>query len=172
MSSKVIHNLVKRAQKGDADAFGELYSHYADDMYRFAYYYTSSKHYAEDAVSDAVMLAFENICFLKKADSFKSWLFKILFNCCKKKQKEKAMILNQTVFSSLTGLCMDQTNHLENLALEKALEQLSDEERNIIVLCFACGYKSSEIGEMLEMKSATVRSKLSRAVAKLRVSLE
>ena len=54
MSSENIKNLVRQAQGGNAEAFGKLYSLYADDMFRFAFYHTSSKTLAEDAVGDAV----------------------------------------------------------------------------------------------------------------------
>lgn len=168
MSSEIIHNLVRRSQKGDADAFGELYSLYANEMYRFAYYYTSSSHFAEDAVSEAVLSAFQKIRTLKRAESFKAWMFKILFNCCKKKQKEKAMLLKQTEISALDGFVSNEESYHEKVELNKVLMQLSDEEREIVLLSFACGYKSEEIGEMLGLKAATVRSKLSRAVQKIR----
>ena len=69
MSSDFIENLVVQTQNGDADAFGELYSVYAKDMYRFALYYTGSRFLAEDAVSDAALFAFEKIGQLKKKSS-------------------------------------------------------------------------------------------------------
>ena len=80
MSSENISNLVKKTQHGDIDSFGELYSMFAKDMFRYAFYQTSDKTLAEDAVSDAVLLAFQNIRQLKKPASFKSWLFSILLN--------------------------------------------------------------------------------------------
>ena len=157
MSSEITKGLVRRSQKGDIDAFGELYELYSHDMYNFAFYYTSSSYFAEEAVSDAVTIAFENIKRLKKAESFKSWLFKILFNCCKQKQREKAVMASQKEISALDGYM--------------ALSALSDEEREIILMSFACGYKSDEIGAILSMKSSTVRSKQSRAIIKMRTYL-
>lgn len=171
MSSKVIHNLVKRSQKGDAEAFGELYSFFADDMYRFAYYYTSSPEYAEDAVSEAVLNAFENIRALKKSESFKSWLFKILFNCCKQKQREKALRKSQSDIESIINISVKTDDMDEKLSLEKALARLGDEERQIILLSFACGYKSEETAAILGLNASTVRSKQARAIGKLRTML-
>lgn len=167
MSSEITKNLVRRSQKGDTDAFGELYEMYAQDMYSFACYYTSSRFFAEEAVSDAVVIAFENIKKLKKAESFKSWLFKILFNCCKQKQKEKAIMASQTDISALDGYTSEKETG-EKAELDMALSNLSEEEREIILLSFACGYKSEEIGTILSMKSSTVRSKQSRALIKMR----
>lgn len=166
MSSKSA-NLVIRAQNGDTEAFGELYSLYCDDMYRFAYYYTGES-YAADAVSDAALEAFKNIKSLKKADSFKSWMFKILFVSCVKAQKQKAQNSLNCPLENASNIHAIVPEHFENLELQKGLEQLSQEEREIIVLTFACGYKSDEVASMLELRPSTVRSKLSRAVSKLR----
>ena len=170
MSSEITANLVKRSQKGDIDAFGELYEMYSHDMYNFAFYYTSSSYFAQEAVSDAVLIAFQNIKRLKKAESFKSWLFKILFNCCKQKQKEKAIMSYQKEISALDGYTWAAETG-EKAELNMALSALTDEEREIILLSFACGYKSEETGKILSMKSATVRSKQRRAIMKMRTYL-
>lgn len=74
MSSKIT-DLVRAAKNGNADSFGELYELYTKDMYRFAYYYLGSEQYAQDAVSECVIIAYEKISSLKRNDSFKSWLF-------------------------------------------------------------------------------------------------
>ena len=44
---------------------------------------------AEDAVSEAVLAAYENIYSLRKDEAFRSWIFKILLNICKKKLKKR-----------------------------------------------------------------------------------
>ena len=170
MSSEITANLVKRSQKGDIDAFGELYEMYSHDMYNFAFYYTSSSYFAQEAVSDAVLIAFQNIKRLKKAESFKSWRFKILFNRCKQKQKEKAIMSYQKEISALDGYTSEAETG-EKAELNMALSALTDEEREIILLSFACGYKSEETGKILSMKSATVRSKQRRAIMKMRTYL-
>lgn len=167
MSFEITEKLVKRSQKGDAEAFGELYEMYAQDMFGFAYYYTSSSYFAQEAVSEAVLVAFKNIRSLKKAESFKSWLFKILFNCCKKQQKEKAEMKRQADISALENSLSFEISE-ENADLSIALDRLSSEEKEIILMSFVCGYKSEEIGKILSMKSSTVRSKRSRAVMKIR----
>ncbi|MCM1364476.1 MAG: RNA polymerase sigma factor [Faecalibacterium sp.] len=171
MSSNNIDVLINKAIDGDTDSFGELYSIFASDMYRFAYYYTSSKQLAEDAVGDAVLSAFQNIGKLKNSASFKPWLFKILFNCCKQKQKEKMISSNQTELSSIENTVSTQNDYSLHIDLRCALDALSDKEREIVILAFACKYKSEEIAQMLELNPNTVRSKLSRAAAKLRKSL-
>ncbi len=171
MSSKIIRDLVRNAQKGDAEAFGELYEMYVKDMYRFAYYYTGSESSAQDCVSDAALLAFQKIGDLRKAEAFKSWLFKILYNQCKAAQKQKALSLSfrESLEGEITYTQAEDAN--ERISLNNALKSLSDEEREIVILYYTCGYTSKEIGRITSLNDATVRSKISRATAKLRQML-
>ena len=168
MSSDNIISLVKKAQENDVDSFGELYSLFAVDMFRYAFYQTSDKTLAEDAVSDAVLLAFQNIRQLKKPASFKSWLFSILLNCCRTKQKEKATMLRTDELSSHENVPALHSDFNENAALKAALGKLDESDREIFLLSVLFGYSSKEIAAMLDMKAGSVRSRLSRTKTKMR----
>ena len=124
MSSKITNDLVRKAQKGDADSFGELYSIFKDDMFRFAYYYTGSVSLAEDAVSEAALIAFQKIPQLKKASAFKSWLFKILYNECKAAQKEKALAAKSSELSEHQSLTYYSGDTNERDIHQRATEHL------------------------------------------------
>lgn len=172
MNLKIDRNLVRMAQRGDADSFGALYEIYAKDMFRFAYYYTGSVHFAEDCVSETALIAFQKISELKKADSFKSWLFKILYNQCKAVQKEKAVAVGRSEhLEEGIGDTYDMSRQNEHIALKNALKKLEEQEREILIMYYSCGYTSKEIGKILSIKDATVRSKISRGTAKLRALL-
>lgn len=172
MSSKIIKNLVRQAQGGDADSFGALYELFSKDMFRFAYYYTGSVAFAEDCVSETALIAFQKITELKKSDSFKSWLFKILYNQCKAAQKEKIVALSRSEYVNETTVdTYTPMQHSEHIALKNALKALPEEEREILILHYSCGYTSKEIGNITGLKDATVRSKISRSTAKLRTML-
>ena len=168
MSSKIIDNLVSSAKNGSAEAFGELYEIYSKDMFRFAYYYLGSYSLAEDCVSECVCIAFQKICELRKASAFKSWLFKILHNCCNKALREKILSDGNVEYSSLIDLSDEDEDISEKLSLNQALSRLSPEEREIVILHYCQGYTSKEIGEILDMKDATVRSKIMRSGEKMR----
>ena len=172
MSSKIIDNLVSSAKKGSAEAFGELYEIYSKDMFRFAYYYLGSTAMAEDCVSESVCIAFQKIGELRKASSFKSWLFKILHNCCNSALREKIFSDGNVEYSSVTDLSDESEDINEKLSLRQALSLLSDEEREIVVLHYCQGYTSKEIGAIMDMKDATVRSKIMRSGEKMRKFLQ
>ena len=171
MSSKIIDNLVSSAKNGSAEAFGELYEIYSKDMFRFAYYYLGSYAMAEDCVSECVCLAFQKIGSLRKSSSFKSWLFKILHNCCNSAMREKILSTGNVEYTSLTNLASEEDLG-EKLSLKEALAALSGEEREIVILHYCHGYTSKEIGEILEMNDATVRSKIMRSGEKMRKFLD
>ena len=83
--------LVRRAKRGDVDAFAELYAGIYKDMYRFALYTLRNTSDAEDAVSDAVTDAFASIRKLRSEEAFKSWIFRILSNKCKDKDRKSVV---------------------------------------------------------------------------------
>lgn len=168
MSSKIIDNLVSSAKNGSAEAFGELYEIYSRDMFSFAYYYLGSSILAEDCVSECVSIAFQKIGDLRKNAAFKSWLFKILHNCCNSALREKMLNIGNIEYSSLNDLSAEEEDLTEKLSLRQALSRLSDEEREIVILHYCQGYTSKEIGEILDMKDSTIRSKIMRSGEKMR----
>lgn len=171
MSSEIINNLVIKAKEGNIEAFGILYETYSKDMYKFALYYLGSSALAEDCVSECVLTAFQKIGALKKPTSFKSWLFKILYNCCNKALTEKIKARDTVEYSSLIDLCKEDSDQSEIISLKNSLEKLTDEERTVVLLSYVAGYTSKEIGKMLNLKDSTVRSKLMRSTEKLRQML-
>lgn len=165
---------VQKAISGDPQAFAELYSIYAKDLYRFAFYCLKNEKDAQDAVQDAVLLAFQKIGSLRKEAAFKSWLFKILSNCCKTRLMKSTASPAFLEISSAEHLTGDNENVPASLKSElmEVLDTLSAEDREIVLLSALAGYKSHEIAEMLGCPSSTVRSRLARALKKMREQLK
>lgn len=165
--SKDLKILVRQAKKGSTSAFSALYEEIHMDLYRFALYIMKQPQDAEDAVSDAVVIAFEKMKSLKKPEAFKNWMFQILANCCRKRLKTQERIeeIRETVEE---GAAADPEI---SVSLREALNQLTDEERMIIALAVLGGYKSNEIGEQLGIPAATVRSKQHRGLQKMKAFL-
>ena len=156
---------VKKAKRGDAAAFARLYQQIYADMYRFALYTLKNKADAEDVVSETVMDAFATIKKLRKEESFKGWIFRILYNKCKDKLREYT---KKTAEIPEDYAEKSETEKVEEGAVMRALfYELSEEERLIIGMHLFAGYTSKEIGKLLQMNENTVRSKESRALKKL-----
>ena len=80
--------LVAKARLGDVNAFAGLYEMVYAELYHYALYLLKDREDAKDAVSDTVIAAFEGIHNLRDEELFKSWIFKILYNKCRKKMRE------------------------------------------------------------------------------------
>ena len=150
-------------ENANALAFTALYEEVYQDMYKFALYTLGHPQDAEDAVSDAVMDAYRSFSKLRKKQSFRPWIFKILSIKCKRKLKE---YVHKTVELPET-LSMEHSMD-EDIQVQQAFSRLSDEERLIISMHLFGGYSSREIGRILHLNDNTVRSKESRALEKMR----
>ncbi len=162
--------LIREAQTGNSKAFATVYSFYANDLYRFALWFTGKSADAEDAVQEAVLIAFQNIATLRKPSSFKSWMFKILSNVCKTKLNNPADKLCVVSVYDIqeTEADISVSDFTVSAELKAALDSLSPDEKQIVLLSVIGRYKSSEIAEIMDMKSGSVRSKLSRSLEKMR----
>ena len=169
-----LHKLIREAQTGNSKAFATVYSFYANDLYRFALWYTGKSDDAEDCVQEAVLIAFKNIAKLRKPSSFKSWMFKILSNVCKTKLINPADRLCTVPIHEIQETEPDTSLAEISVSAElaEALDMLDPEEKQIVLLSVIGRYKSSEIAEIMEMKSGSVRSKLSRSLEKMREQLQ
>lgn len=159
--------LIKRSRKGDVKAFSELYARIHVELYKYALYTLKHPQDAEDAVSEAVMSAYKNIKGLVKEESFRSWIFKILSNQCKSRFREK--VQTEELDPNIPAV---ENDYEKVHDVRAAFLLLGEEERMIVALSVFGGYKSDEIGVMLEQKAATVRSKKARALSKMRLALE
>lgn len=158
--------LIHKAKRGDIKAFSELYAQLYQELYKFALYTMKHSQDAEDVVSETVIAAYENIKKLKKEESFRSWIFTILMNQCKRHFKQ-----NSETEELKDEITAEEVSQEENYDLLQAFQMLDGEERMILSCSILEGYSSEEIGYMLAMNPATVRSKKSRALEKLRKNL-
>lgn len=167
--------LVTLAKNGNAEAFGELYEIYYKEMFCYACCVTGSESLAQDAVSDAVLSAFSQIGSLRNEQAFKGWLFRILRISCQNRytagEKAKSLVYIDDGNSGLMELPAPERLEI-SVELRQALERLSPDEKEIVLLATLDGYKSHEISQILDIKPSTVRSKLKRALKKLRTELD
>ena len=154
------------------DEFMELYSQVYKDLYKIAYYYMGNREEAEDAVSEAVLRAYENFHSLRKKESFRKWAIQILVNCCKGQQKKQSIQQKISMKKAEEEKLWIEPDYITALAVHEAMEILTEEERLIVVLHIVGGYKGKEISEILQKNHNTIRSKYKRALEKLKLQLE
>ncbi len=164
--SKEIKNLVISAMAGDKVAYGNLYEFYATDMYRFALAICKNSFDAQDAVQETAISVFKSISSLKNPEKFKSYLFSSLSNTCKRLLSKN----NNTDEFEDTGYTDSEIEF--SIPVREALNKLDDISKEIILLSVVAGFQSKEIGKIMDLPSATVRTKQKRALSKLREELE
>ena len=114
-----------KAKECDSQAFGELYSAYAKELYRFALCMLHIREDAEDAVQEAAISVYKHLAGIKKEESFKAYFFTVLANECKarlkKRENEKKVPLDDVMFT-----LVDSTNEniLRSLELQQAIMKL------------------------------------------------
>lgn len=154
----------------DAKGFTEKYKEIYKDLYRFALCMMRHSYDAEDAVMEAVLSGYENVHKLRKEEAFKSWMFQILANVCRKKLRQKSKEQQNRIEvpeERQPEMVAEEIDHGLRMDVQKAFFVLSEEEQMIVALSVFGGYKSEEIAETMKLKSGTVRSKLSRALDKM-----
>lgn len=160
--------LVKKARLGDREAFSQLYADMSKALYKTAYCILGNASDAEDVVMDTVADAFFGISKLRDAAAFEGWIYRILYNKARR-------LRGVAIFKGAGELSMDLPDpdsddgrSSELIDLKTALGRLTLEERTIVVMSVCHGYTSAEISEMTGINANTVRSKQSRALAKMR----
>ncbi len=142
-------DLVKMAKGGDKEAFCRLYSLYKDRLYRYAYYRLGNYDDAQDAVSDCIVSAYEQIKNLRRAEAFSSWIFKILYAACsayiKQQMRQRELDdIDSVRQSSNLFTIMDESK----TELAQALDILSSDEKEIVLLSVVGGFTSKEISKI------------------------
>ena len=161
--------LVNEAIAGSKEAFCSLYGLYKDKLYRYALYKLGDPDDAEDAVSECVLAAWKSIGSLRSAEAFGSWIFRILSYTCAKHIKAIITARDnlERIYSEGPSGSADAPASL-SVELTEALSRLSGEERDVVLLSVIGGLNSNEIADLTGLTPGSVRSKLSRSLAKMR----
>lgn len=160
-----VNILVKRAKKGDPDAFVQLMEQNKSAMYKTAVSILHNDADAADAISDTILSCWKNIGNLKQDKYFKTWLTRILINCCKDIIKKTSRMM---YVESYDGLETDTDNTLSDRRVKESLESLSENYRLILTLYYTQGLSIKEIAKLLDMNENTVKTRLSRGRAEFK----
>lgn len=163
--------LVKKARQGDKDAFTELILLLKDDLYKIAKTRIKNDEDIYDVIQETMIIAFSSIKKLKKLQSFKPWIIKILINTSnstyKKASKNKIISLEKVeAYSSLSCPEYDKVETI--LDFNFILKNFKYEDRIIIILYYMEKFTDKEIGEILKLKENTVKTKRTRIKEKIK----
>jgi RNA polymerase sigma-70 factor (ECF subfamily) len=135
---------------------------------------------AQDAVLECVARAWEKRYQLREPRFFNTWVIRILLNIChdiQRRERHEALLagidesLDEGDGASRALLSAEFAEPVDERQLERlheALFSLDERTRLILMLFYVEGYRIREIGQLLELRSGSVRSRLSRGRAELR----
>jgi len=170
---RVDRALVERARHGDREAFAVLVHQVSDSLYAVAYRILRDTGLAEDALQNALVLAWRRLPKLREPDRFEAWIHRILVHACYDESQR-----TRSWRASVTALPIDLPGGFDGSStvadrdeLERAFRQLSIEQRSVFVLHHYLGLPLVEIAELLDVPAGTARSRLHYAMAGLRDAL-
>lgn len=173
-------SLIRRAQRGDADAFTELCAPYEAMVYRHCLQMLQNHADAQDAAQDAMLRAYRAMPRFRAQSGFATWLYRIAHNVCLdwlKRPNRGGLSLDSLAEGGYDPADPAPTPdgsyvaESERARLREAVTQLSDELQTLLSLRYGDGLSYEELAEATGLNVGTVRSRLSRAREKLRALL-
>lgn len=170
--------LIRRAQHGDAKAFGCLYERYVKDVFRFFYYRTFNRQDAEDLTEETFLRAWEHIHSIQAEPSlrFKAWLLRIARNLWidRHRRTRKTVSLDTVASEAQTGLSPEEHLAQQEMSiwLTQALAHLPERMRDVVVYRFLLDLRPAEIAELMGLRENHVRILQYRALQRMRKWLE
>jgi len=177
--------LILEAQRGDLDAFNRLVLEYQTPVYNLAYRIMGEGDSASDATQEAFISAYKHIGHYR-GGSFKAWLMRIVTNACydelrRRKRRPAASLEALSVVkegpdaeteAALVSKDELPEEHIQRRelasAIQNCLDHLPEDMRTVVVMCDVQGMDYAEIAASIGSALGTVKSRLSRARARLR----
>ena len=166
--------LVEAARHGDQEAYVDLILTRADRLYAVAHRILRDMSRAEDAVQDALVIAWRDLRGLRDPDRFDAWLQRLVVNVCiTRAASERRRVASLRVLPVDGPAAPDELLSIADRdQLERGFRRLSPDQRAILVLYHFLGYAPGEIADTLGIPPGTARSRLHNAHRAMRAALE
>ncbi len=165
--------LLQQAQQGDAPAFGQLYRANVQAIFRYVYHRVGDRHLAEDITGDVFTRALRDLStYRDRGKPFISWLYRIAHaRVVDYYRRVKRRPASSNVDSEPISVTPDMDASLVRQyvaqALQEAIAELTEEQRQVIILRFVEGYRIDAVAEIIEKKPNAVKALQHRALRAL-----
>jgi RNA polymerase sigma-70 factor, ECF subfamily len=164
-------DLIERSRRGDEDAFRTLVEQYQRLLFGTAYLILKDSPAAEEAVQETIVKMWKHLLSLRDSRSIRAWLIRIVVNESKQQLRKKKFI-TVPLDEAAEIAESDDTDELmmrneDNHALVKALELLSPEQKEVIILRYFTELTVPEIAKVTDTREGTIKSRLGRALDRL-----
>ena len=175
-------NLIRRAKSGDQEAFGQLVLAHQNKIYTLCVHMVTDREEAADLAQEAFLKAWRSLSSFQEESSFATWMHRLTTNVCLdylRKQTRRQNIApaislddEEAAWSEPADRSQDPQEKLEQLerkqALNRALEELPEHHRRMLLMREVSGMSYQEIADGLDVDLGTVKSRISRARERLR----
>ena len=173
------HDLVERAQDGDATAFAALVRDHQEIAFRTAYLITRNAADAEDATQVGLTKAWRALPRFRRREPFRPWLLAIVANEARNRRRGEGRREGLFLRAAREAPSGDAAPSPEGsvIAAEErgellaALERLSEDDRLVLSCRYLLDLSEEETGNVLSVRRGTVKSRTSRALERLRAQM-
>ena len=171
---QVDRDLVELARGGDREAYADLIRVRGDWLFAIAQRILRDVDRTEDAVQDALVIAWRDLSGLRDPDRFDAWLRRLLVRSCITEAKRERRIgaTVRVLPMNLPNSSDDYVSVADRDELDRGFRRLPPEQRAILVLRHFAGLETAEIADALAIPPGTVRSRLHHAHRAMRAALE
>lgn len=179
MAKETDIHLVEQVLAGQKDAFALLVDRYKDMVFTLAVSLLQHREEAEEVAQDAFLKVFKALPKFQQKSKFSTWMYRIVYNECisrLRRKKTNLVSLEDMKYSELPDAF--EENEPEWLrkeerrkSLHKALIQLSEVDKTIVMLYYFENYQVEDISEVTTLSPSNVKTKLFRARKKLQTIL-
>ncbi|MBU5346056.1 sigma-70 family RNA polymerase sigma factor [Paenibacillus lautus] len=153
---------VKRAQRGDREAFIRLFRRLEPELYGLAKSILKRDEDCADAFQETTLKAYKSLSTLQKPKYFKTWVIRILINECNQllRSRERTVVMAEVPERIRTSNYYEDSHKLD---LREAVERLDESLRIVIHLFYFQDLPIKEIASVLDITDGAVRARLHRA---------
>ena len=167
-------DLVEAAQHGDRAAFVDLVRARTDRLFAVAQRILRDIDRAEDALQDALVIAWRDLRSVRDPDRFDAWLQRLVIHVCLNQATRERRRTARLHVLPIDGPAApdDLLSVGDRDLLDRGFRRLPPEQRAILVMHHYLGYAPTEIAENLGIPAGTARSRLHNAHRAMRAALE
>ncbi len=167
-------DLVEAARRGGREAYADLIRPRGDRLFALAQRILRDVDRAEDALQEALVIAWRDLPGLRDPDRFDAWLHRLVVRTCiHEAVRERRLVANLRILPIEVPTSQDELLSVgDRDQLERGFRRLDPQQRAILVLRHFAGFEPLEIAEILGIPAGTARSRLHHAHRAMRAALE
>ena len=162
--------LVEAARGGDESAFDSLVGPLIDSAYKLAVVFLRDPNEAQDAVQEATVRAWRSLGRLRDEAAVRQWFFAIVANQCRSMRRSRWWSVIRLESISRRQQDLDES-HDQRLDLGRELSKLPATDRAVIFLFFYLDLPLNEVAKVLRISPQAAKSRVHRAVTRLRLGM-